>query len=74
VRPGAPQKGAPGAQNEAYLQKLKRENDRRVAPAIDSTKNSSLFEVPLKDTILALIAFKNDKMSPQPATLPQVVE
>jgi hypothetical protein len=40
-------KRAPGAPNTACSRQIMSQNHRRAAPAIDPTKNSSLFEVPI---------------------------
>jgi hypothetical protein len=47
VCPARP-KRAPGAPNAAYSRQIMSQNHRRDAPAINPTKNSSLFEVPNK--------------------------
>src|SRR5450759_1767978 len=41
-------KRAPGPQNTAYSRQTMSQNHHRAAPAIDPTKNSSLFEVPFR--------------------------
>ena len=41
---------APGAPNTAYSRQIMSQNHGRNAPAINSTKKSSLFEVPSKDS------------------------